>query len=167
MGNKWYGEYSGIFDLAAGFGILFSSIGLILVPLKWYWPRHQEPQSGIAVVFSQSADKQDIAAAGLLAHSQESQSNPERCRLCRRAGGIIPANPLSETHGPEHVLCYAPTRSGKESQLGHTYRFWIQSAVITDPGQQLWAQPDGGATCQKQGAAFLTRINQRALESAG
>jgi type IV secretion system protein VirD4 len=29
--NKWYGEYSGIFDLAAGFGILFSSIGLILV----------------------------------------------------------------------------------------------------------------------------------------
>ena len=28
---KWYDQYSGIFDLAAGFGILFSSIGLILV----------------------------------------------------------------------------------------------------------------------------------------
>ncbi|MCB1976907.1 MAG: hypothetical protein KDE66_07870 [Nitrosomonas sp.] len=29
--NQWYDQHSGIFDLTAGYGILFSSVGLILV----------------------------------------------------------------------------------------------------------------------------------------
>ncbi len=46
--------------------------------------------------------------------------------------------------GPEHVLCYAPTRSGKGVGLViPTLLSWKQSAVITDLKGELWALTAG------------------------
>ena len=46
--------------------------------------------------------------------------------------------------GPEHVLCYAPTRSGKGVSLViPTLLSWTQSAVITDLKGELWALTSG------------------------
>ncbi len=47
-------------------------------------------------------------------------------------------------NGPEHVLCYAPTRSGKGVDLVvPTLLSWQHSAVITDLKGELWAMTAG------------------------
>jgi len=47
-------------------------------------------------------------------------------------------------NGPEHVLCYAPTRSAKASAwLCQRCLSWGQSAVITDLKGELWALTSG------------------------
>ena len=47
-------------------------------------------------------------------------------------------------NGPEHVLCYAPTRSGKGVGLVvPTLLSWGESAVITDLKGELWALTAG------------------------
>src|SRR5512133_513931 len=47
-------------------------------------------------------------------------------------------------NGPEHVLCYAPTRSGKGVGLVvPTLLSWGSSAVITDLKGELWAMTAG------------------------
>ena len=62
---KWYDQYSGIFDLAAGFGILFSSIGLILVlVIKMVLANSSRTNQGLHGS-ARWANKQDIVAAGL------------------------------------------------------------------------------------------------------
>lgn len=46
--------------------------------------------------------------------------------------------------GPEHILCYAPTRSGKGVGLViPTLLSWTESAVITDLKGELWALTAG------------------------
>ena len=47
-------------------------------------------------------------------------------------------------NGPEHVLCYAPTRSGKGVGLVvPTLLSWGESAVVTDLKGELWALTAG------------------------
>ena len=47
-------------------------------------------------------------------------------------------------NGPEHVLCYAPTRSGKGVGLVvPTLLSWPHSAVITDLKGELWELSSG------------------------
>jgi type IV secretion system protein VirD4 len=142
--NKWYGEYSGIFDLAAGFGILFSSIGLILVlVIKMVLANSSRTNQGLHGS-ARWADKQDIVAAGLLATGKNHKSNKSDAVY---VGGW--RDNSGKTHylkhsGPEHVLCYAPTRSGKGVSLViPTLLSWTQSAVITDLKGELWALTSG------------------------
>jgi len=142
--NNWYGEYSGIFDLAAGFGILFSSIGLILVlVIKMVLANSSRTNQGLHGS-ARWADKKDIVAAGLLATGSYSKSNNNDAVY---VGGW--RDNSSKTHylkhsGPEHVLCYAPTRSGKGVSLViPTLLSWTQSAVITDLKGELWALTSG------------------------
>jgi len=50
-------------------------------------------------------------------------------------------------NGPEHVLCYAPTRSGKGVGLVvSTLLSWGDSAVITDLKGELWALTAGNCS---------------------
>ena len=65
--DQWYDQFPNSFDLAAGIGILFSSIGLILVlVIKMVLANssrvHQKLHGS-----ARWADKKDIQAAGLLA----------------------------------------------------------------------------------------------------
>ena len=142
--SKWYDQYSGIFDLAAGFGILFSSIGLILVlVIKMVLANSSRTNQGLHGS-ARWANKQDIVAAGLLATSKNSKNNKSDSVY---VGGW--RDNFGKTHylkhsGPEHVLCYAPTRSGKGVSLViPTLLSWAQSAVITDLKGELWALTSG------------------------
>ncbi|HRB29845.1 MAG TPA: type IV secretory system conjugative DNA transfer family protein, partial [Nitrosomonas sp.] len=139
--NKWYGEYSGIFNLAAGFGILFSSIGLILVlVIKMVLANSSRTNQGLHGS-ARWADKQDIVAAGLLATGKNNKSDAVYVGGWRDNSG---KTRYLKHSGPEHVLCYAPTRSGKGVSLViPTLLSWTQSAVITDLKGELWALTSG------------------------
>ncbi len=139
--DQWYDQFPNSFDLAAGIGILFSSIGLILVlVIKMVLANssrvHQKLHGS-----ARWADKKDIQAAGLLATDKRSNSDAVYVGAWQDNSG--------KTHylkhsGPEHVLCYAPTRSGKGvSLVMPTLLSWTQSAVITDLKGELWALTSG------------------------
>lgn len=139
--DQWYDQFPNSFDLAAGIGILFSSIGLILVlVIKMVLANssrvHQKLHGS-----ARWADKKDIQAAGLLATDKRNNSDAVYVGAWQDTSG--------KTHylkhsGPEHVLCYAPTRSGKGVSLViPTLLSWTQSAVITDLKGELWALTSG------------------------
>lgn len=66
--------------------------------------------------------------------------------------------------GPEHVLCYAPTRSGKGVGLVvPTLLSWSQSAVITDLKGELWALTSGWR--QKHAGNKVLRFEPGSLNS--
>ena len=91
--NKWYGEYSGIFDLAAGFGILFSSIGLILVlVIKMVLANSSRTNQGLHMArpdgrISRTLSLQDCCQQARIA--KVTRATP----FMSAAGGIIPAKP--------------------------------------------------------------------------
>ncbi len=135
--DKWYGQYPALFDLAASIGVLFSSIGLILVLIiKMVLANSSKTNQGLHGS-ARWADKKDIDKAGLLATSKNKNSDAVYVGAWQDKSG--------KTHylkhrGPEHVLCYAPTRSGKGVGLViPTLLSWTQSAVITDLKGELWA----------------------------
>ena len=73
--GKWYSQYSGIIDLAAGFGILFSSIGLILVlVIKMVLANSSRTNQGLHGS-ARWADKKDIVAAGLLSTGKNNHND--------------------------------------------------------------------------------------------
>ncbi len=135
--DKWYGQYPAIFDLAASIGVLFSSVGLILVLIiKMVLANSSKTNQGL-YGSARWADKKDIEKAGLLTTSKNKNSDAVYVGAWQDKSG--------KTHylkhrGPEHVLCYAPTRSGKGVGLViPTLLSWTQSAVITDLKGELWA----------------------------
>jgi type IV secretion system protein VirD4 len=139
--DQWYGQYPSMFDLAVGVGILFSSIGLILVMIiKMVLANssrvHQKLHGS-----ARWADKKDIQAAGLLATDRRDNSDAVYVGGWRDNSG---KTYYLKHSGPEHVLCYAPTRSGKGVSLViPTLLSWTQSAVITDLKGELWALTSG------------------------
>ena len=96
------------------------------------------------------ANIQDTQAAGLLP-ARGPSGNTEAARGCRSTGVYVGAwldkngNLRYFRHnGPEHVLTYAPTRSGKGVGLVvPTLLSWGDSAVITDLKGELWALTSG------------------------
>lgn len=72
--NKWYAQYSGIFDLAAGFSI-FLNIGLILVLIIKMMLANSSRTNQELHGSARWANKQDIVAAGLLSSGKNSKSN--------------------------------------------------------------------------------------------
>ena len=135
--DKWYDNYPAIFDMAASIGVLFSGIGLILVLIiKMVLANSSKTNQG-SHGSARWADKKDIEKAGLLTTSKNKNSDAVYVGAWQDKSG--------KTHylkhrGPEHVLCYAPTRSGKGVGLViPTLLSWTQSAVITDLKGELWA----------------------------
>ena len=135
--DKWYGQYPNIFELAASIGVLFSGIGLILVLIvKMVLANSSRTNQGLHGS-ARWAERIDIKKAGLLTTSKNKNSDSVYVGAWQDKSG--------KTHylkhrGPEHVLCYAPTRSGKGVGLViPTLLSWTQSAVITDLKGELWA----------------------------
>ncbi len=135
--DKWYDQYPALFDLAASIGVLLSGIGLILVLIiKMVLANSSRTNQGLHGS-ARWANKKDIKKAGLLTTSKNKNSDAVYVGAWQDKSG--------KTHylkhrGPEHVLCYAPTRSGKGVGLViPTLLSWTQSAVITDLKGELWA----------------------------
>ncbi|SHM13880.1 type IV secretion system protein VirD4 [Nitrosospira sp. Nsp11] len=149
--GKWGSYYPDQFLNAGNVGVMTTAAGLLcLLGIK-----NTMAQSAKNNLFPHGsarwADRKDIEAAGLM---------PTRISLFQRILGK-PA-PLSagvyvgawedkkgrtyylRHNGPEHVLCYAPTRSGKGVGLiVPTLLSWPDSAVITDLKGELWALTSG------------------------
>jgi type IV secretion system protein VirD4 len=133
--SRWRGSYPDIFMKAGSIGMMVASlcmIGLVFVRMvRAARPRANEFMHGSA----RWADRKDIEAAGLLGNE----------------GVYVGAwlDQKSKLHylrhnGSEHILCYAPTRSGKGVGLvAPTLLSWKHSAVITDLKGELWALTAG------------------------
>ena len=148
---KWYGNYPDAVMRAAGVGVTVASVGLIAIAIT-KMIQANSPKANVYLHGSARwAAKRDIQAAGLL---------PRPLSLWQRLLGKQPApstgvyvgawiDKQGQQHylrhnGPEHVLCYAPTRSGKGVGLVvPTLLSWGPSAVITDLKGELWAMTAG------------------------
>lgn len=144
--GEWGNRHSSQFTLAGSVGMMVAAFGLLLLlALKKRLldaGRAQSTLHGSA----RWADRKDIVAAGLLRRDRSWLD-----RLRGQGGAQSPGVYVGawlDKHGrqhylrhsgPEHVLCYAPTRSGKGVGLiVPTLLSWSESAVVTDLKGELW-----------------------------
>lgn len=137
--GKWGQQYSEQFMTSFGIMMVIVAVGMLSL-LVWRiistnTNKAHESLHGSA----RWADKKDIAQAGLLAQNSDGDSV--------YVGGWM--DKYGKLHylrhsGPEHVLTYAPTRSGKGVGLViPTLLSWTSSAVIMDLKGELWALTAG------------------------
>lgn len=132
---KWYGEHTDAFMKAGSVGVVIAGIGLIaIVILKVIEANSSKPNEYLHGS-ARWADKSDINASGL--------TDEEGVYV---GGWIDKKGKLQYLRhsGPEHILTYAPTRSGKGVGLVvPTLLSWLKSTVITDLKGELWALTAG------------------------
>jgi type IV secretion system protein VirD4 len=145
--GQWPGHYTSQFSMAGSAGIMTAAFGLILLmALKKRLAQLNSVNSHVHGS-ARWAEKKDIAAAGLLPRSRSILERLREQGGAAGAAGIYVGAWLDKRgrqhylrhSGPEHVLCYAPTRSGKGVGLiVPTLLSWPESAVITDLKGELW-----------------------------
>ncbi|SCZ86417.1 type IV secretory system conjugative DNA transfer family protein [Nitrosomonas mobilis] len=150
-GSKWYAQYPGIFDTSMNIGMVFSAIGLIVtLVVKMVADNSVRLNSGLHGS-ARWANVKDIRAARLLPVKPSFFKNRFARQSLKDDYVYVGAwqDKKGTTHylkhnGAEHVLCYAPTRSGKGVGLViPTLLSWGQSAVITDLKGELWSVTAG------------------------
>ena len=150
-GNQWVDHYPNIFNQAAGAGLLFASIGLIVALIvKSVAANSARPNSRLHGS-ARWAKFEDINAARLLPQSPSWFKRLTSTQVAHNDTVYVGAwqdksgkKVYLKHSGPEHVLCYAPTRSGKGVGLViPTLLSWSQSAVITDLKGELWSVTAG------------------------
>lgn len=146
-GAGWFNRYPKDFIFSGSLGVLVAGSGLLAL-LLWLAARESRASANEYLHGSARwAEHDDIVAAGLLPRSP---SFWERLRGVKPDGalGVYVGAWRDEDgqihylrhNGPEHVLTYAPTRSGKGVGLViPTLLSWPHSAVITDLKGELWA----------------------------
>ena len=136
---------------AGSAGILVTGVGLIgLVVAKMVLANSSKANEYLHGS-ARWANSQDIQAAGLLPKARTFWQYLSGKKPAASTGVYVGAwlDKNGKQHylrhnGPEHVLCYAPTRSGKGVGLVvPTLLSWGQSAVITDLKGELWALTSG------------------------
>jgi type IV secretion system protein VirD4 len=152
--GDWGSRYSSQFTTAGSVGIMTAAAGfLLLLALK---KRLLDAGSAQSILHGSArwADRKDIVAAGLLPRKPSWPGFWVGSLLHQRAGqggagesSVYVGAWLDKSGrlhylrhgGPEHVLCYAPTRSGKGVGLVvPTLLSWTGSAVVTDLKGELW-----------------------------
>lgn len=149
--SKWYSTYPDAFMHAAGVGITVTSVGLIGIVITKMVLANSSKANVYLHGSARWAAKQDIQAAGLLPRLLPWWQRLVGKRAAPGAGVYVGAwiDKQGKQHylrhnGPEHVLCYAPTRSGKGVGLVvPTLLSWGSSAVVTDLKGELWALTAG------------------------
>lgn len=140
-GTRW-GWDNEAMSMAAGAGVLVGAASLIGISLAQLIRRNTSRAAEYLHGSARWADRRDIEAAGLLPRSAGEPDGP-----AVYVGGW--QDRQGRLHylrhsGPEHVLTYAPTRSGKGVGLViPTLLSWPASAVVTDLKGELWALTAG------------------------
>ncbi len=149
--GKWYSAYPDVFIKAGSVGVSITAISLIGLVLTKMVLSNSSKANEYLHGSARWANIKDIRSAGLL---------PRPHTIIKRLAGKAPMvstgvyigawlDRKGRTHylrhdGPEHILTYAPTRSGKGVGLVvPTLLSWGQSAVITDLKGELWALTSG------------------------
>ena len=149
--GKWYSQYPDTFMRAGSVGILVAGVGLIgLVVAKMVLANSSKANEYLHGS-ARWANVKDIQAAGLLPKARTFWQFISGKEPAASAGVYVGAwldkngrQHYLRHNGPEHVLCYAPTRSGKGVGLVvPTLLSWGHSAVITDLKGELWALTSG------------------------
>jgi len=166
--KQWYSaypEYQPYFLKAAGLGILVSGIGLMVLALVKTLLANTARASEHLHGSARWANKQDIIAAGLLPDGKSKEQDSKDPFVYVGAWQDDKGRFHYLRHsGPEHVLCYAPTRSGKGVGLViPTLLSWQQSAVITDLKGELWALTAGWR--QKEAKNQVLRFEPASADS--
>lgn len=149
--DKWYSQYPDTFMRAGSVGILVAGVGLIgLIVAKMVLANSSKANEYLHGS-ARWANIKDIQAAGLIPKARTFWQYISGKESAASAGVYVGAwlDKNGKQHylrhnGPEHVLCYAPTRSGKGVGLVvPTLLSWGHSAVITDLKGELWALTSG------------------------
>ena len=149
--NKWYGQHPDIIELSGSMGVLFAGAGLILTLIvKMVADNSSRPNTSLHGS-ARWANEKDIQAARLLPLRQPFFKRLTSKKILQNDYVYVGAwqDKKGKTHylkhnGLEHVLCYAPTRSGKGVGLViPTLLSWGHSAVITDLKGELWSVTAG------------------------
>lgn len=141
----WRTVYPSEFMKAGSVGVLVAGVGLILLMLVQLLLANSAKASEYLHGSARWANIRDIRAAGLL--PRRNVWDIIRAREQVASGVYVGAwvDRGGRLHylrhdGPEHVLTYAPTRSGKGVGLViPTLLSWPHSAVVTDLKGELWA----------------------------
>ena len=149
--NKWYAQYPDIIGQSGSMGVLFAGAGLILTLIvKMVADNSSRPNTNLHGS-ARWANVKDIQAARLLPLRQPFFKRLTSKKIPKNDYVYVGAwqDKKGKTHylkhnGLEHVLCYAPTRSGKGVGLViPTLLSWGHSAVITDLKGELWSVTAG------------------------
>lgn len=149
---KWHDAYPQELMTSASVGAMVAAGGLIATlvvqRLQASRPVGNQYMHGSA----RWAEEKDIRDAGLLPRERRSlwnrlQHQPAPAAMACYVGGWIDRQGvlryLRHT-GPEHILCYAPTRSGKGLSLViPTLLAWVKSCLIVDLKSELWQMTAG------------------------
>lgn len=148
---KWHTQYPAEIANAGGVGIVASSVGLMGVAVLKVVTKNSSQANQYLHGSARWAGKEDIQAAGLLPRDRTFLDVTTGKQAATTTGVYVGGwqDKQGKFHylrhnGPEHVLTYAPTRSGKGVGLVvPTLLSWGASAVITDLKGELWALTAG------------------------
>ncbi len=169
---QWYGQYPDQLMKAGSMGMLVSAAGLLGVAVAKVVTANSSKASEYLHGSARWADRKDIQAAGLLPRERSVlevvTGKPVPCATGVYVGGWQDkdGNFFYLRHsGPEHVLTYAPTRSGKGVGLVvPTLLSWSESCVITDLKGELWALTSGWR--QKHASNKVLRFEPASLSGS-
>lgn len=137
---KWYAAWHerlpDALQAAGSVGTVVAAGGLVLTALTAMVRSNSSKANAHLHGSARWADEQDIKQSGLLGNNEGVYVGAWE----DKSGQLQ----YLRHNGPEHVLTYAPTRSGKGVGLVvPTLLSWPQSAVITDLKGELWAMTAG------------------------
>lgn len=149
--NKWHGTYPDAFMRAGSVGVLASGVSLLGILIHKTLMANSSKVNEFLHGSARWASEKQIQAAGLLPRDRTLLERLRGAQLPPHEGVIVGAyvDKKGETrylrhNGPEHVLCYAPTRSGKGVGLVvPTLLSWPASTVVSDLKGELWALTAG------------------------
>lgn len=171
LGVQFYGVYppwsilawaSMAYDVAPGMFIGAGSVGLLIIGvllLGFFFSRVLAANTGRQNPYlygsARWAEEEEVERAGLM--NQEGvfvggwRETGGKCRYLRHDGN-------------QHILCFAPTRSGKGVCLViPTLLTWMKSCVVTDMKGELWALTSGWR--QKYAGQKVLRFEPASPES--
>ncbi|MGE9765317.1 type IV secretory system conjugative DNA transfer family protein [Pseudomonas sp. PDM20] len=149
--NKWYGTFPEAFTRAGSVGVLISGASLLAtLAVKTIRQNSAKPNKYLHGS-ARWAGAEEIQASGLLPRPPSllkklmGKKGDQKQGVV--VGGWVDAQGVTQYlrhSGPEHVLCYAPTRSGKGVGLVvPTLLSWAASSVVSDLKGELWALTAG------------------------
>lgn len=153
---KYHHYYPDLFNAAFGLMVMSSSIFLMLIVAV---SKHSKKENVSEYLHGSArwANKEDLRDAGLIGKDEGVYVGA----IEDEKGAIH----YLRHNGPEHILTYAPTRSGKGVGLViPTLLSWKQSCVITDLKGELWALTAGWR--QKHANNKVVRFEPATLKGA-
>lgn len=149
--SKWYSHYPHEIMKAASVGMIVSTAGLLGVAVAKVVSSNSSKANEYLHGSARWAGKKDIQAAGLLPRPRSFLEVVTGKDAAMSSGVYVGGWEDKDGNfhylrhnGPEHVLTYAPTRSGKGVGLVvPTMLSWGASAVVTDLKGELWAVTAG------------------------